>query len=234
MSSPIVDSDQETTQPGAGLSLSLPGPTVLRGVSYRQYVTIRKHAGNHGLRLTYHDGTLEIMSPEYAHELTVQWLGVLIRTVGEEFGLPYHATGSTTFRIAGEARNRGFGKEPDQSFYFANAAKIVRKREIDLDAGDPPPDLWIEVDNRATSAGKLPLYAALGVPEIWRYRIKTGNVWFGKLVEGEYESIERSLALPMLSPSLVAEILRLGTGLIESEWRATIRTWIGERLRPSS
>jgi hypothetical protein len=34
---------------------------------------------------------------------------------------------------------------------------------------DPPPDLAVEVDVSRSSLGKLNLYAAFGVPEVWRY-----------------------------------------------------------------
>ncbi|MBO0719619.1 MAG: Uma2 family endonuclease, partial [Blastocatellia bacterium] len=34
---------------------------------------------------------------------------------------------------------------------------------------DPPPDIVVEIDIHHSSVAKLPIYAALGVPEIWRY-----------------------------------------------------------------
>ena len=34
---------------------------------------------------------------------------------------------------------------------------------------DPPPDLVIEVDITRSSLDKLSIYAALRVPEVWRY-----------------------------------------------------------------
>jgi len=36
-------------------------------------------------------------------------------------------------------------------------------------ATDPPPDLVIGIDITNPSLNKLPLYAAIGVPEVWRY-----------------------------------------------------------------
>lgn len=51
-------------------------------------------------------------------------------------------TAHTTFK-----REDVEGGEPDESFYFSNNAERVRgKEDIDLDAGDPPPDLVVEVD----------------------------------------------------------------------------------------
>ena len=38
--------------------------------------------------------------------------------------------------------------------------------------------------------------------------------------------IDRSLALPMLTPQLVLEALRLGEDLSESEWDPILREWV--------
>ena len=41
----------------------------LHGVSYDFYEQVRKAPANRLLRMTYHNGTLEIMSPQYRHSL---------------------------------------------------------------------------------------------------------------------------------------------------------------------
>ena len=51
------------------------GVTVLRGVPYSVYLTLRDEPANDGLRMTYVDGTLEIMSPEFRHEKGSRRLG---------------------------------------------------------------------------------------------------------------------------------------------------------------
>ena len=106
------------------------------------------------------------------------------------------------------------------------------KDEIDLEV-DPPPDLWIEVDHLGSSRGRMQLYAALGVPEIWRFRPRRQQLWFGRLQEGTYVEIARSLALPMLTPELVLEALNLGADLPESQWDSLLRNWIQGRLSPA-
>src|SRR4051794_31662694 len=106
---------------------------------------------------------------------------------------------------------------------------MSHKDEIDL-VIDPPPDLWIEVDNRGSSRGRLPLYAALGVPEVWRYRVKQGRLWFGRLRDDHYVPIEQSLALPMLTPQLILEALKLGESLSESEWDPILRDRVRANL----
>ena len=43
----------------------------LRGVSYDFYEEVRRAPGNYHVRMTYHDGTLEIMSPQRAGTVRV-------------------------------------------------------------------------------------------------------------------------------------------------------------------
>lgn len=207
--------------------------TVLRDVSYKTYVKLVRKPSNYHLRMTYYDGTLEIMSPQMIHEVPSRRLGMIVLAVTSELDIPCSGTGSTTFRRAGEGVFQGKGKEPDQSFYVTNVQFLMGANKIDLDAGDPPPDLWIEVDNRASSLGKLPVYAALGVPEVWRHRASKKTLAFLRLTErGAYEPVERSVVLPMLTPALVLEAIALGEGIAESFWDHRLRRWVRETLRP--
>ena len=136
--------------------------TRLTGVRYDEYLRFRAHPGNRGLRMAYHDGVLEIMSPEFRHEKAGRRLGLLIVAYAEQFDVACETAGATTFYKGEPDRKKGKGKEPDESFYLGDVVALVNDRDtIDL-ASDPPPSLWIEVDNRASSKAKLPLYAALG------------------------------------------------------------------------
>jgi len=211
--------------------VEVPATTVLRRVAYQDYVRLRDEPANAHLRMTYHDGTLEIMSPEYLHEKPSRRLGLVVFVLTQELDIPSEGTQSTTFRRGSVGLKKGHGKEPDQSFYFANVDHILGKDTIDLDV-DPPPDLWIEVDNRASSRGRLPLYAALGVPEVWRYQTHKNTFWFGRLIEGSYQAIDRSDALPMLTPSHVLEALAMGEGLSETQWGRQLRHWVRETFGP--
>jgi Uma2 family endonuclease len=182
--------------------------------------------------MIFHDGVLEIMSPEYPHEVGAERLGLLIRAVALVFDIDCQGSGSTTFRRGQRGLPRGFGREPDRSYYFARAAAIRRNKVIDLDV-DPPPDLWIEVDHRGSSKGRLPLYAALGVPEVWRYRPRRASLWFGQLQGGRYEEITRSVSLPMLTPPIVLELLaRAERDASETAWDREVRDWLEHSLKP--
>lgn len=210
-----------------------PDVKVLYRVPYKAYVHLSNASANRHLKLAYHDGTLEIVSPRLGtHEEPTRWISLLIPLVAERLGLRYHGSRSTTFRRAGKGIHAGKGKEPDESFYIASLARLPRDRDPDLDAGDPPPDLWIEVDNRVSSAGRLPIYAALGVPEVWRYRSRKRTMEFLRLVGDSYEPVERSLSLPPLTPALVLEALALGDGLRESEWIPRLRDWADRTIDP--
>jgi len=107
--------------------------------------------------------------------------------------------GSTTFKHEGVSR----GFEPDASFYVSeNVAKIRGKRRIDLDAGDPPPDLVVEVDITSPSASKLPIYARLGVAEVWRHDgDRLAVLGLRQSEEGYYAEIPESL---LLAPARVS------------------------------
>lgn len=206
---------------------------VLRDVLFGEYVALRDKPANDHLRMTYHDGTLEIMSPHSAHERPSRRVGVLISVVCEELDIEFEGLRSTTFRRGEETLKKGHGKEPDECFYFANAPRIQGKGEIDLNL-DPPPDLWVEIDHRSSSRGKLPTYAVLKVPELWRYRPRSDRLWFGRLADDgtSYQEIDRSLSLPMLSPALVREGLALGRNVLEMTWTKALRGWVRETFLP--
>jgi hypothetical protein len=73
------------------------------------------------------------------------------------------------------------------------------------------------------------MYAALKVPEVWRYDAKAGVLWFGRLqADCPYTSLERSECLPMLTPERVLEALALCRGLPESRWGRLLRDWVSK------
>jgi hypothetical protein len=113
--------------------------------------------------------------------------------------------------------------------------EILAKATLDL-AVDPPPSLWVEVDNWGSSQSKLPLYAGLRVPEVWRYRVRRHKLWFGRLSGNTYEPTDRSLVLPGLTTRLVLDLRALGASTpaatwskwLLTEWFPTHRTELGQ------
>ena len=61
---------------------------------------------------------------------------------------------------------------------------------------NPPPDLVVEMDITERSIERLPIFAALGVPEIWHSDSRRLRCL--KLMDEKYVTVERSLAFPFL------------------------------------
>jgi len=201
--------------------------TVLHGVPYKVDSRMTQLRANRPRRMAYHDGVLEIASPKMpGHEFPSARIALVVTTVADRLGTRYKATHRLTFSKVGDGPFKGKGKEPDQSFYFASADRMPQDGAPAHDTGDPRPDLWIEVENRVSSAGHLPVSAALGVPEVWCHRARRNRLEFLRLVGETCRPIERSLSLPVLTPSLVLEALALGEGLIDSDWARLLREWV--------
>ena len=210
-----------------------PSRFVLRDVPWTAYKVLRDATANDGVRMTYLDGTLELMSPEYVHEKGTDRIDMLVRAVAKAFGVPYQGSGSTTLRSRRRGRRRGEGREADTSFYFRDHAEAMAARIAINLALDPPPDLAIEVDNTADSAWKLSVFARLRVPEVWRYDVAAGTLWFGRLqTDRKYATVERSVALPMLAPAWALDVLGRGRDLIDSRWEAMLDGWVRDELAP--
>jgi Uma2 family endonuclease len=198
---------------------------VLRGVDWDSYVRLRNHPGNGHLRMSYLDGTLILVSPQFIHDRYGWRIALLLVEVAEGLGIPSQCTVSTTLQRKGPGPRKGSAKEPDFGFYFRdNEPRMRNKDVIDLEV-DPPPDLAIEIDNKADSSKALALYARIGVPEVWRYKAKTKTLWFGRLVGGTYETIGHSLNLPRLTPALVLLALDRMNEVGEIASKPWLREW---------
>ena len=192
---------------------------ILQGIDWDLYEKILdEFQGSNGLHFAYDDGFLEVEVPLAKHEIPIRLLSDLISIICLEKDIDVKNVGSTTFRKRAKAK----GCEPDTAFYIQNESFVRGKNDIDL-SNDPPPDLVIEVDVTSPSLNKLPIYAAIGIAEIWIYKGK--YVEFLKLVGEDYRKINQSIALPMLSDEKATEFLE--NGLIESstKWIKKIREW---------
>ena len=137
--------------------------TVLHGIGWQQFEALLEEAGEHrATRYAYHDGELEIMSPLAAHENYKTIIRNIVEILLEELNLEFIALGSVTLKSDRAAQ----AVEPDECFYIQHEAQIRGKERLDLNT-DPPPDLALEID--ISSRTHFRHYAALGIPELWRY-----------------------------------------------------------------
>jgi Uma2 family endonuclease len=194
--------------------------TVLRDISWETYECLLKNYENSSSpRLTYDRGTLEIVSPLVPHEETNRVLDILVDRIADAWGVRLRHLGSTTLKSG--AREQGV--EPDSCFYIQNLPHIGRRQRIDLEGGDPPPDLVVEVDQTNPSLNKLAIYANLGVPEIWH--VTEGLVDVLRLRDGTYQSEEVSGALAPLSRTAINKLLALSRVVDNIDWNQAVRGW---------
>ncbi len=173
-------------------------------------------------RMTYDHRALEIMSPSFQHERSKGILATVADVVAEEWEIESESLGSTTFR----RRDLEQGVDPDSCFYIQNVERIRGDREIDLTV-DPPPDLVIEVEISSALVNKLPVYAGLGVPEIW---LTDGfEVRIVRLAAGKYRASEKSRVLPPLTASVLSEFLAQSKTMKTVAWRKMVREWAGTK-----
>jgi Uma2 family endonuclease len=138
---------------------------VLPHVGWEDYEQLLEDlAGRPGVRVSYDDGRLQIMTPSAEHEEHKEFILRLAQVFSEERSIRLETRGSATWK----RRTFRKGAEPDTCFYVTSAHRIIGRRQIDLET-DPPPDVVVEIDMTNESLSKFPIYAAFGVPEIWRY-----------------------------------------------------------------
>ena len=169
---------------------------VLEGVTWDDYVRLSDESDRTGAKYTFDGpaGLLEIeMSQGHVHELISRLTFFLIVAYAEEEDTELSPSGSVTVRREDVER----GAEPDESFYITRVDFRPRPRQnlLDLEAGDPPPDLVVEIDVTSPGVSKLPIYAALGVPEVWVWASETFTC--RRLTDaGRYERRSDSVELP--------------------------------------
>lgn len=198
---------------------------VLSSVTWRSYERLlRVFADQPGVRLTYDRGVLELMTLSHEHENQDRLLGRFIVVLTEELGLALKSGGSTTLR----RRKRRRGLEPDECYWIARET-LVRKRDaIDLRV-DPAPDLAVEIDITRSSINRMAIYAALNVPEVWRFDGQA--LTFHVLgAAGQYAESSHSLTFPQLTPDDLLAFLNLRGQMDENAIVRQFRTWVRQRF----
>lgn len=173
-------------------------------------------------RLTYDRGTLEIMSPSSEHERYNRTAAQIVEELAVEMDINIDSLGSTTFRR--EDIDRGF--EPDSCFYIRNAARVRGKKRIDLSA-DPPPDLVIEIDITSPSLAKFPIFAKVGVPEVWRFDGTRLAIY--EIAGGDYQERDTSIAFPKVTAADVTAFIKESETMDRPEWVRKLRGWARDR-----
>lgn len=160
---------------------------ILNGVTWQQYENLMSMFMDQlpALRMTYLEGTLEIMTTSPEHERLKTIIGRLIETYALEKRIFLDGYGSATFRREAAAR----GLEPDECYCLSELKEV--------------PDIAIEIVITSGGVDKLEVYRGLRVPEVWFWQ--NGQFSLYRLGEQRYDPINRSQFLPELDLSLLSQ-----------------------------
>ncbi|MDR3634727.1 MAG: Uma2 family endonuclease [Isosphaeraceae bacterium] len=205
---------------------SAPG-VVFHDATWDDYETMLRLVGDRPIRVTYDQGTMEVFMPSFGHEDDAHLLGRMIETLTDLLDIPMKA-GRTTIH---KRRDLDRGTEPDQCYWlYDNARRMVGKRQLDLNT-DPAPDIVIEVDLTRSSLERLPLFAAMGVPEVWRLAGET-LAFLHLQPDGSYQAHDWSRSFPALTVADAARFLDLGRKEEENAWARSFRTFVHDPIVP--
>lgn len=90
-----------------------------------------------------------------------------------------------------------------------------------------PPDLVLEIDITSPSINKLPIYAQLGVPEVWRYDGRKLTVL--TLENTEYAEVNESTTLKPLTGATLTDFVEKGKTMKRTAWLKSVREWARQR-----
>ncbi len=201
----------------------------LDNITWDQYVTIADALPDKpGLRITYDGERLELMTTSQRHERVKRLIGRMIEMTTLELMMDLQSGGNVTMRREDIER----GLEPDECYWIANARAMIGVNDLDMTI-HPPPDLALEIDVKSRSIARQPIYAKLGVLEIWRY--DGTRIQPLRLEEnGEYTPIKHSLSLPFLRVADLLPFLDRSDTETESDTIRTFVSWLHEQNFPSA
>jgi Uma2 family endonuclease len=192
----------------------------LSGVSWAYYEHTLSEICRGQARVTFLDGVLEIMSSLPEHETAKTAICGLIETLTLVLNLPQKSFGSTTFR----REDTSAGAEPDACYYFTNIDRVRGMKRFDP-LIHPAPDLAIEIDLLSPSIPREPIYARLGVPEIWRYNLTRLSVHCLRS-DNTYGEVAASGIFPFLPIAPFTAFIRRMIDEDETMVRSDFRDWL--------
>jgi Uma2 family endonuclease len=200
---------------------------VFHEVTWDDYEAMLRIVGERRIRVTYDQGEMEVFMPTFEHDGDGYLLGRMVDLLTEELGVSIRGGDTTTHK----REDLGKGAEPDKCYWFGKNARQMRgKHQLDL-TRDPAPDLVIEVDVTRTSLDRLKIFAAMGVPEVWRSTSR--SLQFLHLQEdGTYQPRPTSRNFPSLPVSSVAQFLKQGRTTDSIDWIRSFRAFVRENVVP--
>jgi hypothetical protein len=162
--------------------------TIQRGKTWAQFEYLQKGFENtRGVKLSYYNGTIEILMPSAAHELFKKIIAILIEVFLLDRKIEFEPTGAMTQKREGTA-----AAEADESYVIQGAKLCI---EVNFTSGDE---------------SKLQCFQALGVDEVWFW--EDGVLAVYHLQSDGYQQVSRSQiwALAPIDLEILAECILIG------------------------
>jgi Uma2 family endonuclease len=191
-------------------------------VSWEKYEQMVAWFDGRHARLTYDRGELELMTVSHRHENAKHFLGLFLVTLAELLDIDIHSGGSMTFK----REDLDKGLEPDECYWVEHEPQMRGKQDYDQE-NDPPPDLVIEVEVSRSVMDRMGIYAAMKVPEVWRWDGE--QLHFCLLRRGKYVEGPVSRHVPVLAADEVARFMGLRGALSEIKLLRAFREWVREQ-----
>ncbi|HEX8324199.1 MAG TPA: Uma2 family endonuclease [Tepidisphaeraceae bacterium] len=202
-----------TSQPD--IRLAPAGTHVLfNGISWETYERLSMEIEQAGrrCRITYDSGNMEVEMPTRLHEIIIALVCEMLEhyCIGKD--IAYMPTGATTWR----RRLLEKGIEADASYYVQNVHIAEAAADEDLDRC-PPPDVAFETEITKPLLPKLPVYAGIGIAEIWHMRGDLTAQILRLNDSGSYEPVPNSIAIPAFTAGVLAHWLDVRSTLTHFE-----------------
>jgi len=204
--------------------VNIGGRLLLDDVSWNQYEAICEVlSGRSALRLTYDQGSLEFMVKSPRHGWFDRRLSIFVEILAEETEQGLECMGDMNFR----KKELNFGFEPDDWFWIQHEHQMRGRGDWDP-SFDPPPDLTIESEVAKSALDRMAIFAAYGIPEVWRFDGRRLHVHLLQ-PDGTYSETGSSLAFPRIAIRELTQFMRPSI-----DWQTAkkqVRVWVRKQLR---
>lgn len=191
-----ADDDEHDTYARASSVNALPDAAaatdqrvVLHGMDWSQYQSMQVLRGEHaGVRMTYLQGALELMSTAVEHEKIKKCLARLIEAYAEELGMDLDGYGAWSL----SSERGACGVQPDECYVLGKGRSV--------------PDLVVDVAWTEGGLDRLAVYHRLGIAEVWVWTRE--GIEVHRLRLGGYVQVGRSEMFPKLDLGVLTRFIQ--------------------------
>jgi Uma2 family endonuclease len=198
----------------------------LEGVSWGEYESLLEQAGEQRLRFTYDDKRLEITTRVFEREWLASLIGSMIDLTAIVLGIPFRSGGSTRMK----QKSKKTGLEPDGCYWFQHEEQMRGKLDYDIEV-DLPPELVLEIDVTRSAIKRMPIYAAMCVPEVWRFKGEQLNAHVLQ-PNGAYKVSDHSRVFPFLAMAELQQFLERAAHTDQATLAREFMAWVDKELKP--